>query len=86
MSLSANASSCDVFHSFKEDVENIYESLPTEGVQHMLWSATVPDWIKTLANTMMNKPAFIDLVGTCAGSRPAAVDLGVALPLLAFAR
>ena len=48
---------------FKEAVEEIYRSLPPSGVQHMLWSATVPTWVSALARDLMKEPKFIDLVG-----------------------
>jgi superfamily II DNA/RNA helicase len=29
----------------------------------MLWSATIPTWIKQLTKEFMNAPKFVDLIG-----------------------
>ncbi len=47
---------------FKEEVEKLYKNLKRDGVQHMLWSATVPSWIKELTK-FMKDPQYIDLIG-----------------------
>ena len=46
---------------FAEDVERILESVPTER-QSMLFSATMPDWVKKLARKYLRQPLTIDLV------------------------
>jgi superfamily II DNA/RNA helicase len=47
---------------FEEDVEQIYQSLTSER-QNMLFSATMPTWVKDLAKKYMDEPVLIDLVG-----------------------
>ena len=47
---------------FAEDVERILENVPKER-QSMLFSATMPDWVKQLARKHLKKPLTIDLVG-----------------------
>lgn len=46
---------------FEEDVEFILEKLPSER-QSMLFSATMPPWVKKLARKFMDNPLTIDLV------------------------
>lgn len=48
---------------FEEDVELILESLPAER-QSMLFSATMPSWVKKLSRKHLNSPLTIDLVNT----------------------
>ncbi|XP_024980392.1 DEAD-box ATP-dependent RNA helicase 3, chloroplastic-like [Cynara cardunculus var. scolymus] len=47
---------------FEEDVEHILEKLPSER-QSMLFSATMPSWVKKLSRKYLNNPLTIDLVG-----------------------
>ncbi|XP_062081689.1 DEAD-box ATP-dependent RNA helicase 3, chloroplastic-like [Humulus lupulus] len=47
---------------FEEDVELILEQLPTQR-QSMLFSATMPGWVKKLARKHLDNPMTIDLVG-----------------------
>ncbi|XP_010551750.1 PREDICTED: DEAD-box ATP-dependent RNA helicase 3, chloroplastic-like [Tarenaya hassleriana] len=47
---------------FEEDVECILENLPSKR-QSMLFSATMPAWIKKLARKYLDNPLNIDLVG-----------------------
>ncbi|CAL9136257.1 unnamed protein product [Musa acuminata var. zebrina] len=47
---------------FEEDVEVILEKLPSER-QNMLFSATMPGWVKKLARRNLKDPLTIDLVG-----------------------
>lgn len=47
---------------FEEDVETILETLPSER-QSMLFSATMPTWVKKLARKYLDNPLTIDLVG-----------------------
>ncbi|KAJ3669327.1 hypothetical protein LUZ60_011277 [Juncus effusus] len=47
---------------FEEDVETILEKLP-EVRQSMLFSATMPGWVKKLARKHLTEPLTIDLVG-----------------------
>lgn len=46
---------------FEEDVEVILEKLPTER-QSMLFSATMPAWVKKLSRKFLDNPLTIDLV------------------------
>ncbi|XP_021713845.1 DEAD-box ATP-dependent RNA helicase 3, chloroplastic-like [Chenopodium quinoa] len=47
---------------FEEDVEVILEKLPAQR-QSMLFSATMPTWVKKLSRKYLNSPLTIDLVG-----------------------
>ncbi|RZR72178.1 hypothetical protein BHM03_00011037 [Ensete ventricosum] len=47
---------------FEEDVELILKKLPSKR-QSMLFSATMPDWVKKLARRHLNDPLTVDLVG-----------------------
>ncbi|CAA7017200.1 unnamed protein product [Microthlaspi erraticum] len=47
---------------FEEAVESILENLPQKR-QSMLFSATMPTWVKKLARKYLNNPLNIDLVG-----------------------
>lgn len=47
---------------FEEDVEVILEKLPSQR-QNMLFSATMPTWVKKLARKYLENPLTIDLVG-----------------------
>ncbi|CAM8922960.1 hypothetical protein QQ045_023113 [Rhodiola kirilowii] len=47
---------------FEEDVELILEKLPSKR-QSMLFSATMPTWVKKLARKYLDNPLTIDLVG-----------------------
>ncbi|XP_062081690.1 DEAD-box ATP-dependent RNA helicase 3, chloroplastic-like [Humulus lupulus] len=47
---------------FEEDVELILEQLPAQR-QSMLFSATMPGWVKKLARKHLDNPLTIDLVG-----------------------
>ncbi|KAL1212732.1 DEAD-box ATP-dependent RNA helicase 3 [Cardamine amara subsp. amara] len=47
---------------FEEAVESILENLPTKR-QSMLFSATMPTWVKKLARKYLDNPLNIDLVG-----------------------
>ncbi|KAF7126607.1 hypothetical protein RHSIM_Rhsim11G0111300 [Rhododendron simsii] len=47
---------------FEEDVEVILEKLPAQR-QSMLFSATMPFWVKKLARKYLDNPLTIDLVG-----------------------
>ncbi|GLT88486.1 hypothetical protein SLE2022_065110 [Rubroshorea leprosula] len=47
---------------FEEDVEEILENLPPKR-QSMLFSATMPAWVKKLARKYLDNPLNIDLVG-----------------------
>ncbi|KAG6487669.1 DEAD-box ATP-dependent RNA helicase 3, chloroplastic-like [Zingiber officinale] len=47
---------------FEEDVEVILQKLPPQR-QNMLFSATMPDWVKKLSRRYLNNPLTIDLVG-----------------------
>lgn len=46
---------------FEEDVEVILERLPAQR-QSMLFSATMPSWVKKLSRKYLNNPLTIDLV------------------------
>jgi len=47
---------------FEKDVETILENVPTER-QTMLFSATVPKWVKKLVKSYLKEPVNIDLIG-----------------------
>lgn len=47
---------------FEEDVERILEQMPEER-QSMLFSATMPNWVKKLSKKYLKSPLTIDLVG-----------------------
>lgn len=47
---------------FEKDVETILENVPQER-QTMLFSATLPRWVKKLVKQYLNNPENIDLVG-----------------------
>ena len=47
---------------FDEDVEVIMEQLP-QNRQSMLFSATMPSWIRKISNKYLKDPVIIDLVG-----------------------
>ena len=47
---------------FEKDVETILENVPQQR-QTMLFSATVPKWVKKLVKSYLNDPVNIDLVG-----------------------
>ncbi|KAH7542868.1 hypothetical protein FEM48_Zijuj02G0120900 [Ziziphus jujuba var. spinosa] len=47
---------------FEEDVEVILEKLPSQR-QSMLFSATMPGWVRKLSRKHLNNPLTIDLVG-----------------------
>jgi len=47
---------------FDEDVDQILEGVPKER-QTMLFSATMPTWVKTLTRKHLNNPVMVDLVG-----------------------
>jgi superfamily II DNA/RNA helicase len=47
---------------FQEDVECILENIPNER-QSMFFSATVPQWVRKLANKYSKKYIMVDLVG-----------------------
>lgn len=46
---------------FEEDVETILQRLPSQR-QSMLFSATMPSWVKKLARKYLDNPLTIDLV------------------------
>jgi ATP-dependent RNA helicase DDX21 len=48
---------------FEEDVERILEQMPKQR-QSMLFSATMPSWVKKLSRKYLNNPLTIDLVCT----------------------
>ena len=47
---------------FEEDVDKILETVPAER-QTMLFSATMPSWVKSLTRRHLNNPVMVDLVG-----------------------
>ncbi|KAB1208739.1 DEAD-box ATP-dependent RNA helicase 9 [Morella rubra] len=47
---------------FQEDVEKILEKLPQKR-QSLMFSATMPSWIRKLTQNYLNNPLIIDLVG-----------------------
>lgn len=61
---------------FEEDVERILEQMPGER-QSMLFSATMPNWVKKLSKKYLKNPLTIDLVSSqskwCARFRSALI-------------
>nr|VDD51762.1 unnamed protein product [Brassica oleracea] len=51
---------------FAEDVEIILERLP-EKRQSMMFSATIPSWIRSLTKKYLNDPLTIDLMSSLFG-------------------
>ncbi|KAK4773096.1 hypothetical protein SAY87_028115 [Trapa incisa] len=47
---------------FEEDVETILQSLP-KNRQSLMFSATMPNWIRSLTKKYLNNPLTVDLVG-----------------------
>lgn len=47
---------------FEEDVEHILKYAPKER-QTLLFSATMPTWVKRLTRQYQNSPLTVDLVG-----------------------
>ncbi|KAL6880240.1 hypothetical protein ACP4OV_011805 [Aristida adscensionis] len=59
---------------FDEDVEVIMEKLP-HNRQSMLFSATMPGWIRKITNKYLNDPVIIDLVGDSDQKLPEGISL-----------
>ncbi|WVZ61866.1 hypothetical protein U9M48_011675 [Paspalum notatum var. saurae] len=59
---------------FDEDVEVIMEQLP-QNRQSMLFSATMPTWIRKISNKYLNDPVIIDLVGDSDQKLPEGISL-----------
>lgn len=53
---------------FDEDVERILEEVPEER-QTMLFSATMPGWVKRLTRQHLTQPIMVDLVGEASSGR-----------------
>ena len=53
---------------FEEDVENILSGVPAER-QTMLFSATMPTWVKRLTKKFLKDPVLVDLVGDSAAGK-----------------
>ena len=47
---------------FADDVEHILQGVPKER-QTMLFSATMPSWVKNLTQKYLQNPVLVDLVG-----------------------
>ena len=58
---------------FKEDVEQVFGRTPDKRTC-MLWSATVPRWVKTLASKYCSDPVMVDMVGDDESKIPDTVD------------
>ncbi|XP_062188048.1 DEAD-box ATP-dependent RNA helicase 53-like [Phragmites australis] len=59
---------------FDEDVEVIMEQLP-QNRQSMLFSATMPGWIRKISNKYLKDPVVIDLVGDSDQKLPEGISL-----------
>ncbi|KAG2631621.1 hypothetical protein PVAP13_2NG037200 [Panicum virgatum] len=59
---------------FDEDVEVIMEQLP-QNRQSMLFSATMPSWIRKISNKYLKDPVIIDLVGDSDQKLPEGISL-----------
>ena len=53
---------------FDEDVEHILQGVPEER-QTMLFSATMPAWVKRLTRQHLTQPVMVDLVGESSSGR-----------------
>lgn len=53
---------------FDEDVDRILENVPEER-QTMLFSATMPSWVKRLTKQHLKQPVMVDLVGDASSGR-----------------
>ena len=64
---------------FSDDVETILESVPQER-QTMLFSATMPSWVKNITRRHLKNPALVDLVGDSqSGKMPDSIRCACAL-------
>ena len=62
---------------FSEDVETILSSVP-EQRQTLLFSATMPSWVKNITRRYLQNPALVDLVGDSqTGKMPESIRCGV---------
>ncbi|TVU41145.1 hypothetical protein EJB05_14643, partial [Eragrostis curvula] len=59
---------------FDEDVEVIMENLP-QNRQSMLFSATMPTWIRKISNKYLKDPVVVDLVGDSDQKLPEGISL-----------
>jgi superfamily II DNA/RNA helicase len=57
---------------FQEDVERILEGVPNER-QTMLFSATMPQWVRKLARNYCKEYIMVDLVGEASSGAPDAL-------------
>ncbi len=64
---------------FEEDVERILENAPKER-QTLLFSATMPTWVKKLTRRFQNNPITVDLVGDDEAGKMAETIRCMALP------
>lgn len=53
---------------FDEDVDKILETVPEER-QTMLFSATMPAWVKRLTRSHLKNPVMVDLVAETGSGR-----------------
>ena len=53
---------------FDEDVDTILETVPDER-QTMLFSATMPGWVKNISRRHLKQPVMVDLVGESSSGR-----------------
>eukprot|EP00462_Mataza_sp_D1_P009861 CAMPEP_0175155502 /NCGR_PEP_ID=MMETSP0087-20121206/21019_1 /TAXON_ID=136419 /ORGANISM="Unknown Unknown, Strain D1" /LENGTH=616 /DNA_ID=CAMNT_0016442681 /DNA_START=114 /DNA_END=1965 /DNA_ORIENTATION=- len=54
---------------FKQELDAILDALPAEK-QTMLLSATMPQWVKSTAQTQLNDPVMVDVVGSTSETTP----------------
>jgi len=65
---------------FKEPVEEVMKQLPPPGKRStMLWSATVPSWVRQLASQYLENHISVDLVGDDAAKLPDTITHHVVL-------
>ena len=65
---------------FSEDVETILSAVPEER-QTLLFSATMPSWVKNITRRHLKNPALVDLVGDSqSGKMPDSIRRARALP------
>jgi ATP-dependent RNA helicase DDX21 len=50
---------------FREDIEKVFSKTPSAGVQTLLYSATIPDWVQNVATKYLRDDyVIVDLVGS----------------------
>ena len=73
---------------FAEDVENILSYMnPNIERQTMLFSATLPPWVKNISSKYLNNPVTVDLVHSSDSKTPSQVEhFAIEMPILEDAK